>query len=172
MLARKRNGISLCELLPKHTAFLSILREEKETETPPFTIQLNLLTGTRSPQALLVISGRLPLPEEVTGLQQAVCYVSQQTNGDNHALCKFFPWGCSLFHRPARISCCIFLLNFCSSLSHTILHSFLWVGVSGQQIPVVPSTGSPGALYGFYLCALISRPQNEHDDSAYLTGFL
>lgn len=168
----KNNGISLCGLPTEHTAFPSIFREATEAQSPPFTIQLNLLTGTRSPPACLVISGHLPLPEEVSGLQQAQCYTSQQTNGDNHALCEFFPWGCFLFHRPACITCFIFLIHFCSSLSHTVPHLFLWVGVSGQQISVVPGSGSPEALDGFYLCALISRPQNEHDDSAYLTGFL
>lgn len=168
----KNNGISLCGLPTEHTAFSSIFRKAREAHSLPFTIQLNLLTGTHSPPALLVISGHLSLPEAVSGLQQVQCYISQQTNGDNHALCKFFPWGCFLFHRPACVTCFIFLIHFCSSLSHTVPHLFLWVGVSGQQISVVPGSGSPEALDGFYLCALISRPQSEHDDSAYLTGFL
>lgn len=92
MLARKSNGISLCELPPEHTAFLAILREETEAQTPPFTVQLNLLTGTRSPQALLVVSGYLSLPEEVSGLQQDQCYNSQQTN-ETTMLCVSFSRG-------------------------------------------------------------------------------
>lgn len=38
--------------------------------------------------------------------------------------------------------------------------------------PSGSSTGFPEALDGFYLCAFISRPQNENDEGAYLTGFL
>lgn len=138
-LARKKNGISLCGLPTEHTAFPSIFREATEAQSPPFTIQLNLLTGTRSLPARLVISGHLSLPEAVSGLQQAQCYTSLQTNGDNHGLCKFFPWGCFLFHRPACIACFIFLIHFCSSLSHTVPHMFLWVGVSGHRSQWFPA---------------------------------
>lgn len=46
------------------------------------------------------------------------------------------------------------------------------LGVADQQRTVVPNTGPPVALDGFYHYALISRPENERRDSTYLTTLL